>query len=52
MGLRLGNLSGTPTLTLNSITEGFALVPEPASMVCLLAGLVGLAAARGKRRRA
>jgi hypothetical protein len=44
--------ANTPTLTLNSITEGFALVPEPASMACLLAGLVGLAAARGKRRRA
>jgi hypothetical protein len=52
MGLTLAGLSGTPTLTLNSITEGFALVPEPASMACLLAGLVGLAVARGKRRRA
>jgi hypothetical protein len=49
-GLNISGLPSTVSLTLNSITETFA-TPEPASMACLLAGVIGLAAVRGKRRR-
>jgi hypothetical protein len=49
-GLNISGLPDTVSLTLNSITETFA-TPEPASMAGLLAGVIGLAAARAKRRR-
>jgi hypothetical protein len=49
-GLTIDGLPDTVSLTLNSITETFA-TPEPASLACLLAGVIGLAAMRGRRRR-
>jgi len=39
------------TYALNTITESFSAVPEPASMASLISGVVALAALRGRRRR-
>jgi len=48
-----GGLLYQGTYTLSTITEGFSVVPEPASTASLISGLVVLAAMRrGRRRRA
>jgi hypothetical protein len=50
-GLTLTAVPSGVTMELDTITEGFTLAPEPASMASLLAGVIALAAVRGKRRR-
>jgi len=49
--LSLNGVTNGSALQLTSLTESFTRAPEPASIASLLAGIVGLAAMRRKRRR-